>query len=255
MKGARALFTEEYNCQKNKRSPGLFVRAAPRPDRNLIPRCVFSVQPVARLAPAPPSSFFLLPAHFRSVSSALCASAPEPSAGDAAAERRGALQPPFAVPSIATPWRSSLDSRVNEFAITIFHVDVATYSLVDFGIPDDIPGPASARPRPPPFSPRLFSSVFEPPSLRAVASVSAVFPADVDSSPGSAKARGKDADVVHGCVLRFVGFNSFLGMMLFHVEVLRIPAFLVVCTGSRGVVRGESLVLQHPPWRQGLEHP
>ena len=60
-------------------------------------------------------------------------------------------------PSIATWWKSSLDSRVNEFAITIFHVDVTTYSLVDFGIPDDISLPLcltrqSSTPFFPPFS-------------------------------------------------------------------------------------------------------
>lgn len=36
-------------------------------------------------------------------------------------------------PPSQLPWKSSLESRVNEFAITIFHVDVTTYSLVDFG--------------------------------------------------------------------------------------------------------------------------
>lgn len=36
--------------------------------------------------------------------------------------------------TVVTPWKSSLESWVNEFAITIFHVDVTTYSHVDFGI-------------------------------------------------------------------------------------------------------------------------
>lgn len=34
-----------------------------------------------------------------------------------------------------TLWKSLFKSWVNEFAITIFHVDVTTYSHVDFGIP------------------------------------------------------------------------------------------------------------------------
>lgn len=54
---------------------------------------------------------------------------------------------PHAIPrrfpaTAVTPWKSLHKSWVNEFAITIFHVDVTTYSHVDFGILAPVPSPS-----------------------------------------------------------------------------------------------------------------
>lgn len=158
VKRARALFTEGYNCQKNKRSQSLFAHVSLR--HHVAPSEAELLVPCLLLPPATPLASATSPIRYpRPLLSPLWLpsvhAAPTPSR-----RRQRPLSPPhrpllllpllffYALPrrlflaflsrshrlpaTIAAPWKSSLESRVNEFAITIFHVDVTTYSLVGF---------------------------------------------------------------------------------------------------------------------------
>lgn len=150
VKRARILFTERYNCQKNKRSQSLFAHVFlhhlhQRGDGTLrtlssgaFPPSHPSSPPLLCIPVTSPIrcvlvSFYLLSLATRSPMHA----SPTPSNHPVVLSLSALLgfflllidsQPPSQL-----PWKSSLESRVNEFAITIFHVDVTTYSLVDFG--------------------------------------------------------------------------------------------------------------------------
>lgn len=160
MKRARALFTEGYNCQKNKRSQSLFAHIFLQHLAAQRGRTLRTLSSSRQLHPpfGPSSSAFI------SSLATFCAC-------PTYITRRASCLPLIIVPSISrrsflaflsrstyhlsppshrrvvTPWKSSLESWVNEFAITIFHVDVTTYSHVDFGILAPAPG---LRPRPHP---------------------------------------------------------------------------------------------------------
>lgn len=143
MKRARILFTERYNCQKNKRSQSLFAHVFLH---HLPPTRRYSSYPVFRgfssrppLCPVTsPVPFGVLVSPFIFSLSLSLSLATSPHLHTIIASFSRCLFPAFLSPShrlpttVATPWKSSLESRVNEFAITIFHVDVTTYSLVDF---------------------------------------------------------------------------------------------------------------------------
>lgn len=150
VKRARILFTERYNCQKNKRSQSLFAHvflhhlhqrgdgyssysvsrgfsSLPPPSPSpLHPSYIpHSVCPRLLLSPLSlwlPALSFITYTLLTIPSYSRC------------------LLPSVSFPFSSTPnhrrnprGKAHSSPRVNEFAITIFHVDVTTYSLVDFG--------------------------------------------------------------------------------------------------------------------------